>query len=45
MGFSVEIIEEKNASVPKGRVISMNVEPGTKLPKGETVTLVVSLGN
>ncbi len=43
-GFIVEIEEDYSETVSKGRVISMDREVGSKLPKEETITITISLG-
>lgn len=43
-GFVVAIEEAYSDTVSKGRVISMDRDAGAKLPKGETVTITISLG-
>jgi serine/threonine-protein kinase len=42
-GFSVEVTEEHDETVPAGRVVSQNPSSGT-LFRGDTVQLVVSKG-
>ncbi|MBP3338097.1 MAG: Stk1 family PASTA domain-containing Ser/Thr kinase [Lachnospiraceae bacterium] len=44
LGFEVAFEEEYHETLSEGRVIGTDLEPGTKLPKGETVTLIISLG-
>jgi serine/threonine-protein kinase len=43
-GFTPQIERQASASVAKGAVISESPDPGTKVGKGSTVTLVVSTG-
>ena len=43
-GFVVKIEEDYSETVSKGRVISMDRDAGAKLPKGETITITISLG-
>jgi len=43
-GFEVEVTEKNHDTIPAGTVISQNPKPGTKIEKGETVSLVVSKG-
>lgn len=42
-GFVVEQVEEVSKTYPPGRVIEQDPAPGTKLPVGDTVTIVVSI--
>ena len=43
-GFRISSRREFNGDVPEGRVIRTEPEPGTALPRGSTVTVVVSGG-
>ena len=43
-GFAVDVLREANADVPEGEVIFQNPEAGTRLDKGDTVTIVASSG-
>ncbi len=43
-GFKVEFEEEYDKTVEEGRVIETMPSAGTKMPKGETITVTVSLG-
>jgi serine/threonine-protein kinase len=43
-GFGVEIKAMENATVPQGTVIDTNPVGGTKIPRGSTVTVIVSTG-
>jgi len=43
-GFTVKIERKRHPKIPEGAVISQDPKPGTKLIRGERVTLVVSKG-
>lgn len=43
-GFEVEVQEEYSQKVSKGLIVSQNQEAGTKIAKGSTIIIVVSLG-
>lgn len=43
-GFKFEAEEKHHETVPLGTVISQNPNPGTKMEKGEKITVYVSLG-
>jgi serine/threonine-protein kinase len=45
LGFVVAIVEENSTSVSEGFVIRSEPAPGLRPAKGETITLVVSMGN
>ena len=45
LGFKVETEEAESAEVAPGSVISQSVAGGEELEKGETITLVVSIGS
>jgi serine/threonine-protein kinase len=44
-GFIVRVQEEQSATVGNGFIIRQSPLPGDRLPRGETVTIVVSIGN
>jgi beta-lactam-binding protein with PASTA domain/predicted Ser/Thr protein kinase len=44
IGFAVEVKRAADPKQPEGRVSAQIPENGTRLPKGETVTIVVSTG-
>lgn len=43
-GIKITMTEQYHDSIPKGKVISQNVKPGTSLQKGATVHVIVSKG-
>lgn len=45
LGLRVRLVEQASTSVSEGFVISVDPAPGLKPTKGETVTLVYSIGN
>lgn len=45
LGLKVNLVEQASTSVSEGFVISVDPAPGLKPAKGETVTLVYSIGN
>ncbi|HEU5088015.1 MAG TPA: protein kinase, partial [Roseiflexaceae bacterium] len=45
LGFNVAIVEESSNTVSEGFVIRSEPAPGLRPAKGETITLVVSMGN
>ena len=44
LGLQAEVLNEPDETVPLGRVVSQDPVPGTPVPKGSTVKLVVSSG-
>ncbi len=44
LGFEAEVRREASTEETRGRVFDQEPKPGTRLPKGETVTLLVSTG-
>jgi serine/threonine-protein kinase len=44
LGFKVKSKDEFSTDVPRGQVIQTDPAAGKKLPKGETVTMIVSKG-
>lgn len=43
-GFTVEVYHSHSAEVAQGMVMTVNPEPGTKLNKGDTVSITISDG-
>jgi eukaryotic-like serine/threonine-protein kinase len=44
LGLKAEVLEQSDLETPAGRVFEQSPEAGTRLPKGETVRLLVSTG-
>ena len=42
LGLEVTVVYEEDADTPEGEVIRSDIEPGTQLSQGDTVTIVVS---
>jgi serine/threonine-protein kinase len=45
LGFVVQVVEEVNANVSEGFVIRTEPTAGVRPPRGETITVVYSIGN
>lgn len=45
LGFTVNVVEQASSEFAPGYIISQDYEPGTKLRKGDTITITVSTGS